>query len=92
MFKPKARNDAVSAVDLAIEHAVDLRRLLDGARERVAGRNAEEIYTDICSTMSGKHPTWEPSAAKLHALAALIGADTPSGDLDADIQPPKPQV
>jgi hypothetical protein len=72
MIKARVQNDATSAIDLAIDQAVDLRRLLKGAHTRLAGCTADEIYRDICLKMTAKHASWEPCATRLRAMAVLI--------------------
>lgn len=76
MTKARVHNDATSAIDLAIDQAVDLRQLLKGAHTRLAGCTADEIYRDICHKMTAKHASWEPCAVRLRAMAVLIEQDS----------------
>jgi hypothetical protein len=78
MYRTRIRNDAVSAIDLALDQAEDLRRLLKGAHTRLAGCTADQIYSDICFQMRSKHASWEPCAPKLQAMAELIESEGPS--------------
>jgi hypothetical protein len=80
MIKARVQNDASSAVELAIDQAIDLRQLLKGAHTRLAGCTADEIYRDICHKMTAKHASWQPCAARLRAMAVLIEQEsTPDG-------------